>query len=283
MPEKALKTTLPTSFTFSQSSLQDYHDCARRFQLRYIEKLQWPAVETAPVMENERRQAEGQQFHRLVQQTLIGLPIEKMARFVENSGSADLERWWGHFISARSASLAELEDAALYPEHSLSVPIGKHRAVAKYDLIAVKNGKVTIYDWKTNHKRPKNEWMAARLQTRIYQSLLVHAGTHLYNKQTIEAEQVSMIYWYADFPDEPSIFEYDRVKCENDWTDLGKLISEISARQSFPLTEDDRKCGFCQFRSFCERGVAASNGDEMEVSNEFDWEANMEQIQEIEF
>ena len=51
-----LKSELPGSFIFSQSSLQYYFDCPRRFQLRYIEHLAWPAVETEPVLENERRQ-----------------------------------------------------------------------------------------------------------------------------------------------------------------------------------------------------------------------------------
>ncbi len=45
-------TASPNSFTFSQSSLQDYMDCARRFQLRYIDQLNWPAINTETVVEN---------------------------------------------------------------------------------------------------------------------------------------------------------------------------------------------------------------------------------------
>ena len=62
-----MKSELPPTFTFSQSSLQDYFDCPRRFQLRYIEQVAWPAVETEPMLENERRQQAGLHFHRLVQ------------------------------------------------------------------------------------------------------------------------------------------------------------------------------------------------------------------------
>ena len=36
------------NFVFSQSSLQDYVDCARRFELRYIDELRWPAVVAEP-------------------------------------------------------------------------------------------------------------------------------------------------------------------------------------------------------------------------------------------
>ena len=34
--------------TLSQSSLQDYVDCARRFQLRYLDRLSYPAIESEP-------------------------------------------------------------------------------------------------------------------------------------------------------------------------------------------------------------------------------------------
>jgi hypothetical protein len=40
--------TLPYSFHFTQSSLQDYLDCPRRFQLRYVLDQPWPAVESEP-------------------------------------------------------------------------------------------------------------------------------------------------------------------------------------------------------------------------------------------
>ena len=65
------RSSLPVPFTFSQSSLQDYRDCERRFYLRYIEQLAWPAVDSEPVLENERRKAAGEIFHRLVQ-VLVG-------------------------------------------------------------------------------------------------------------------------------------------------------------------------------------------------------------------
>ena len=95
MPEN-LKSDLPASFKFSQSSLQDYFDCPRRFQLRYIEHLAWPAVETEPVLENERRQQEGNFFHRMLQQHLLGLPVEKLTRL---ANSPDLSRWWENYLA----------------------------------------------------------------------------------------------------------------------------------------------------------------------------------------
>jgi hypothetical protein len=86
--------TLPSPFTFSQSSLQDYFDCPRRFQLRYTDQLRWPAVEAEPALENERRQQQGQFFHRLAQQFLLSLPADRLSRL---ASSPDLARWWENF------------------------------------------------------------------------------------------------------------------------------------------------------------------------------------------
>jgi CRISPR/Cas system-associated exonuclease Cas4 (RecB family) len=277
MPE--LKTDLSTPFTFSQSSLQDYVDCARRFQLRYIEQLQWPAVETAPVLENERRQLEGQQFHRMAQQHLLGLPAEKLAKM---ANSENLSRWWGNFTNSDLTGFENLSGLKRYPELTLSAPLGQHRILAKYDLVAVKDGHATIFDWKTSHKRPKNKWMSARLQTKVYRALLAEAGKHLNGGAPFQPEQIEMIYWYADFPSEPSKFSYNAAQHKRTWDDLVKLVSEISAKQSYPMTDDEKKCGYCPYRSYCERGIRAGEGEEGE-SELTVAEISLEQIQEIEF
>ena len=283
MSTNEIKTKLSTPFTFSQSSLQDFTDCNRRFQLRYVEKLQWPAVETAPILENERRQMEGQQFHRMVHQSILGLPAEKISFIVNNSKGSNLERWWDNYLSARRTILASLDEQNNFPEQSLSSPLGKHRVTAKYDLIAVKDGQATIYDWKTYQKRPKDEWMAVRWQTKVYLSLLLKAGAHLNHGQPFIPEKIEMVYWYADFPTEPSRFKYNATRFERDWDELTNLVSEISSKQSFPLTNDEKRCGFCPYRSFCERGVSAENGENLEPDAISDWDINLEQIQEIEF
>ena len=116
MPEN-LKSELSPSFTFSQSSIQDYFDCPRRFQLRYIEHLAWPAVETEPVLENERRQQEGQLFHRMVQQHLVGLPVEKLTRL---ANSPDISRWWENYLNYKF----ELDGYSKYTELALNAPSG---------------------------------------------------------------------------------------------------------------------------------------------------------------
>ncbi len=267
--------------TLSQSSLQDYVDCAQRFKLRYLERLSYPAVETEPALENEKHQQEGEYFHRLVQQHLIGIPAEQIAKF---ANTPNLQRWWQNFQS--STDLAGLRDlSGIYPESTLSAPLGKYRLLAKYDLIALGDGKVTIYDWKTYRKRPRNEWLAARMQTRVYRALLVQASAHLNNGKPFEPEQIEMIYWFADFPEEPACFPYTAVQFKRDWDLLVKLSEEIASAASYPLTEDRQKCAFCTYRSYCERGIRAGDIDQAEAEMEADelFDVNFEQIGEIAF
>ena len=256
-------------------------DCAQRFKLRYLDRLSYPAVETEPTLENEKHQQEGEYFHRLVQQHLIGIPAEQIAKF---ANTPNLQRWWENFQNSKD--LAGLRDrSALYPEATLSAPLGKYRLLAKYDLIAIQEGKATIYDWKTYRKRPRNEWLATRMQTRVYQALLIKAGVHLNKGIPFEPEQIEMIYWFADFPTEPARFAYTPAQFKRDWDLLLKLSEEITTAPSYPLTEDRQKCLYCTYRSYCERGIQAGTMEQAETEMEAEelFDVNFEQIGEIAF
>lgn len=267
--------------TLSQSSLQDYVDCAQRFKLRYLDRLSYPAVETEPTLENEKHQQEGEYFHRLLQQNFIGIPAEQIAKF---ANTMNLQRWWENFQNSKD--LTDLRNlSGLYPEATLSAPLGQYRLLAKYDLIAIQNGKATIYDWKTYRKRPRNEWLAARMQTRVYQALLVNAGAHLNHGTPFEPEQIEMIYWFADFPNEPARFAYTAAQFKRDWDLLTKLSDEVGTVSSYPLTDDRQKCLFCTYRSYCERGIQAGKLEQAEAEMEAEelFDVNFEQIGEIAF
>ena len=276
-----MKTQTFQLTTLSQSSLQDYVDCAQRFKLRYLDRLSYPAAETEPTLENEKHQQEGEYFHRLIQQHLIGIPAEQIAKF---ANTPNLQRWWENFQNSKD--LADLKDrSGLYPEATISTPLGKHRLLAKYDLIAVRDGKAVIYDWKTYRKRPRDEWLVARMQTRVYRALLVQAGAHLNNGTRFEPEQIEMIYWFADFPDQPAYFPYSSAQFQRDWDTLLKLSEEVASASSYPLTEDRQKCLFCTYRSYCERGIRAGDMEQAEAEMEAEelFDVNFEQIGEIAF
>jgi len=286
--------------TLSQSSLQDYHDCPRRFELRYLQRLAYPAVETEPALENEKHQREGEYFHRLVQQHLIGIPAKQVSKLANTD---NLQRWWENYINANDLKDLRVFEklGGLHAEVTLSAPLGKSRLVAKYDLIAIENNKVTIYDWKTYRKRPKNEWLAIRWQTRVYRALLVQAGAHFNNGKPFEPEQIEMIYWFADFPTDSARFIYKADQYKRDWDALTRLSEEIASASSgstlrqaqcgaslttgFPLTDDVSKCNYCPYRSYCNRGARAGDAADAELETEAEelFDINFEQIGEIEF
>jgi hypothetical protein len=279
---------LQPPFNFSQSSLQDYADCPRRFQLRYLDKLIYPAEETEPALKNEKHLQEGQQFHRLAQQFLLGIPTDKLAPL---ANTPNLERWWANFVNAKD--LTGLRDlSGLYPEVTLSAPLGDFRLVAKYDLIAFTDDeKIIIYDWKTYRKRPRNEWLAARWQTRVYRSLLVAAGSQ-FNVPTggiggkpIVPDRCEMVYWFSNYPDEPARFPYDEVQYKRDWDALLRLTEEIQSASEYPKTDDRQRCAYCPYRSYCDRGVQAGDPEllEAEMDAEALFDVDFEQIGEIEF
>ncbi|MBN1536100.1 MAG: PD-(D/E)XK nuclease family protein [Anaerolineales bacterium] len=277
---------LPKGFQFSQGSLQDYVDCARRFFLRYVQRLAWPAVESEPILESEHYAQLGEQFHKMIQQHLIGVPAEKISAMIT---AEELREWWENYLEYyRQQAMAN--QTQLFPEIILSAPIGNHRLMAKFDLISLqKDGSLVITDWKTARKPPQRIWLERRLQTRVYPYLLSKAGDFLNNNHPIYPEQIRMIYWFANFPDQPEVFSYDRKTMKADQERLEYLVEaiEMGDEKAFHLTDDKKHCQFCVYRSLCGRGIQASNLDTDEESVEditsFDDRLDIDQIAEIEY
>ncbi len=287
--------SLGKDFQFSQSSLQDYRDCRRRFQLRYIYEFAWPAAESAPAMENERFLLRGSFFHRLAQQYFVGVPVDRLSASIQE---AELREWWQNFLdfssqtdgyisSVLSEERSNRENRSLFPEISLSAPIGNYRLAAKYDLIVlVGNGSFKIYDWKTSNHRPKRKWLIERMQTRIYPYLLVRAGAALNHGIPIAPGEVEMTYWYAAFPDDPLHFPYSAAQFEQDHLFLQGLVDEIASLPpvQYQRTAQEDRCTYCAYRSLCERGEQAGNLDDQIDDHDADEILiDFEQIAEIEF
>jgi len=267
--------------TLSQTSLQDYNDCPRRFELRYLRQLAYPAIETEPALENEKHQREGEYFHRLVQQYFAGISSEQISRLANTD---NLRRWWENF--EKSDGLTGLKGLnGLRTEVTLSAPLGKYRLVAKFDLIARNGDRFIIYDWKTYRKLPKKSMLDKRWQTRVYRALLVQAGSHLNDGNSIAPEQIEMVYWFANFPNEPTNLPYKTDQFKRDWDGLQKIADEIPSALSFDKTDDVAKCSYCPYRSYCNRGVHAGEAMDAELETEAEelFDINFEQIGEIEF
>lgn len=277
---------LRNDFQFSQSSLQDFETCARRFELRYLDKLRWPAIEAEPVQEAERLARLGTDFHRLVQQHLVGLDVDTLTATLEDS-ETDLQGWWQNYLNHQPAAL---DEAQSYPELTLSTPLQGYRLLARFDVLTVQtNGTFLIIDWKTSHKKPPRKALGQRVQSRIYPYVLATAGAAFNNGQPIEPKAIKMLYWYPQFPDEPEVFNYNRKKLKQDEQFLSELIERVkdAAQQgSFPLVDKQKPCTYCVYRSLCDRGREAGPLAALaeEAGEEFDVLAlEWDQIAEIQF
>ncbi len=273
---------LPDDFRFSQANLSDFTQCRRRFQLRHLQKVNWPALETEPALENERRMQRGARFHRMVRQHLLGIPAEALSPLT--ASDPDLAGWWENYLANAPAGI----EGPFYPEQGLTGEVDGYRLAARYDLLVVQpEGGAVIIDWKTNQKHPKREWLRDNLQTRVYPYLLVQAGAHLNEEQAFSPEQVEMVYWFAGFPDQPHRFPYSQAQYEEDGDYLAALVRQIAGLEAdaFLLTEEVKRCQFCVYRSLCDRGVRAGSLDEVEADLDFDPEAELDidfdQIAEI--
>jgi hypothetical protein len=248
---------LPVAFSFSQSSLQDYVDCPRRFQLRYVQSQAWPGVQVEPVVEHERQLERGARFHRLVQRHQLGVDAAVLGASVGDD--PDLLAWWRAYLGF---GYLHTLGGRRYPEYTLSTTVVGVRLVATFDLLVVTpDERVVIFDWKTYRREPSRAWFEARLQTRVYLYVVACAGAELLGGE-IGPDRVSMVYWVAGGAGEPVRFDYDGAQFLRDGGYLAALVGEIVEADGagvWGLAPGGARCRFCEYRSLCDRGVVAGD------------------------
>jgi len=279
-------TAIPPIFTFSQSSLQAFEDCPRRFWLAYIEQLPWPAVEASPVQEHEALMRQGEHFHRLVQRAEIGIDPDEVSAALAPPLSAWFDAYRTHRPTDLPTQFVEIErvlsvtvaahtagetgrqgnretskggegDANSISQSPISnlqspISLSSFRLAAKYDLIAAEpGGRAVIVDWKTAKRRSDPATLRQRWQTIVYPYVLVEASAGL-PWGPVRPEQVEMRYWFTAAPAQPVVFRYDAAQHDANHRRLMRLLTEIVAgdRESdFPKVTDTpaNRRRFCAF------------------------------------
>jgi hypothetical protein len=273
---------LPDDFQFSASCLQDFADCPRRFYLRYGLGLAWPPLVTEPAREREQHLLRGSAFHRMVQQHLSGVPADCLEKFAQ---SGALLPWWSSYLAADMPSRLP---GRRYVEFGCSIPFNGRRLFAKYDLIVVgEDDTLTIVDWKTSLKRPARENLLAQLQTRVYRYLLTRVGAGLTAGAPVAPEAIRMLYWFAEFPQDPETLPYDSARFQADGEALERMADEILGRsrlEEFEETARASSCKMCAYSSYCEKGGSPVDWSAQEDSGEpEDLQVDFGSIEEIAF
>lgn len=248
---------LPPDFTLSQSNLQDFADCAQRFYWRYVQGLRWPALQVDDVLENERHQRLGEQFHQLVHQHQLGLPLAALNRQAQ---AEPLATWWGNYLEH-----APHPSGQVWSEVTLQCQFEGYRVLAKFDRLVWDGQRALIFDWKTtSHPTPRAR-LLSRWQTRLYPLVLAEAGAALMGAP-VPPEAISMVYWFPAFPAQAVTLPYSAAQHAENRAALSALLARLhAANPDWDLrTDNATHCRFCAYRSLCDRGTQAGRSDELE-------------------
>jgi CRISPR/Cas system-associated exonuclease Cas4 (RecB family) len=257
---------LEANFFYSQHNLGDFLDCPRRFYLQYIAKQPWPLI-TENIGEMDALTyreylRQGVVLHRWIERFWLGLADKRMTdSSFSDRAKLELETWWTRFLAEDFRALP----AQRVPELELVTAIEARSIYARYDLLAVEDGKAVIIDWKTTRltKATTTHFWRNRLQTRVYLYVLACAGSPFNNGNPIPPENCIMRYWLANAENDEHRWveiDYSQSEFDTDHRRLSKLISEIERRDgeaNFEKTNDQRKCAFCTYRTLCDRQFVA--------------------------
>ncbi len=268
-------------FSYSAKKIQDFIDCERRFELRYILNQSCPAITSEPILEIESNIKKGNEFHYLVHQFFSGVPEKTLRETIHDD---IMIKWFDNFLSFYKT----LKVKSIFSEFPLNAQIGENKLTAVYDLIYLnENEEVGIIDWKTSKYIPKKTTLALKVQSILYPFILHEVSEEFLPGSHFPPEKISMRYWYPASPEDDFVFPYGHAVHEDNRVFLENIFSEIQEKKigKFELTKDENKCGFCPYRSLCSRGITASNFLESKVHNmdESNISPNFDHLPEIPF
>jgi predicted RecB family nuclease len=235
----------------SQGQLNLLERCPRQFQHSYLEQLYSPIKP-----ENEENLTLGSQFHLLMQQREMGLPIENV--LVDNP---QLQTWMQSFTDVAPEILTSAGGREVFreSEHYRTLKVGNYVLAVIYDLLIADNFQAQILDWKTYPKPPNQKFLEKNWQTRLY--LYVLAETSEY-----QPENISMTYWFIQSDAKPESLKFTYNNLLHEQTDkklkqlLDKLTKSLSKyhqgeqEKAFPqVSVGSKTCEYCQFMAKCER------------------------------
>lgn len=249
------------TLSLSRTSLETFLVCRRRFRLRYLDRLPWPL--TPLDGDTETAVANGRAFHQQLERHFLQLPTDSVP--------ADplLQQWWQAF---QHSPLPLPDDARLLPELRLSVPLGNHHLVGRFDLLALNRGpddgryRAQIFDWKTSRPRTEAE-LRSDWQTRLYLALLADGSPALFDANDtvgIIPEDITITYWYVREPDAPRTLHYSTAWHAANRADLAAILSQIDAEladespTAWPLTDQISHCRACAYQVYCARQAAGT-------------------------
>jgi PD-(D/E)XK nuclease superfamily len=199
-------------YRLSQGHLNLLETCPPRFQKVYLQQLNTPSDPG-----QLERQEWGSQFHQLLQQRELGLPIDDLLEENEQLG---------YYLNALLQAAPEIaENVGEFnreAEHYRSLSLGNYLLTVIYDLILLESDRAVIFDWKTYLKPTDSAKLANNWQTRLYLYVLGETSHYPLNC-------LSMTYWFVQLPKAPEqiTFNYNQKLHKRTGRDLKGLLKEL--------------------------------------------------------
>lgn len=238
----------PSILSLSQTHLALLETCPRRFQYIFDQSLAVP-----PKLDGQEAAQWGSQFHLLMQQQAMGMPIDVMATANEDMVAKveALKQKAPHLFRPQP------QERLRQSEHQRTLAFNGYVFTVIYDLVVLTSKSGMIVDWKTYLKPPPKQYLARDWQTRLYLYVL---------KETTELmpEQLTMVYWFVRHRDEqgndlpPSAYRFTYTVQQHEQTrkDLLRLTDRLSRLRQlgeFPKTDYRDRCSQCPFQIRCQR------------------------------
>lgn len=250
----------------SQAHLNLLEACPRKFQHLYLEQLRSPDDPA----QLERLQ-QGSQFHLLMQQWQMDLPIEPFLLADEQ-----LRRWFDAFVQQAPTILA-LESGGeplRQSEHTRVLWFDGYLLTVVYDLLLTNDQQAAILDWKTYPRPQTSTRLRHNWQTRLYPFVLAETTAY-------QPEQISMTYWFFQASGEPAQslrLPYSLAQHEQTRADLSRLLSQLTANleryemgEPFPqVALGSDQCESCRMAVRCDRTSSPSLLSELDPTV-LDW------------
>ena len=195
----------------SQGQLNCLEQCPPLFQQIYLEQLRSPA---SP--DQQEKQSWGTQFHLLMQQRELGLPIDSLLKQDEQ-----LQHSLTALVNAAPEILQPEVGTWREAEHCRTLRVQNYLLTVVYDLLIAATT-AQIIDWKTYHQPQNRAKLAQNWQTRLYLYVMAETSDYL-------PEQISMTYWFVRLPTQPQrlTFMYDSIQHEATRQDLSNLLAQL--------------------------------------------------------
>lgn len=248
----------------SQGHLSLLETCPRQFQHQFLEQLN---LQNRSIEEEERLQS-GSEFHQIIQQRSLQLPIEPL--LAQDSQLAQwfsaFERAMPEFFDRAYALPGELAES----EQVRTLAYLGHCLVVVYDYLVLEPKSALILDWKTAQK--PNSAIARSWQSKLYPYVLHQTSQY-------QANQIELRYWFFhhDTAEKLSLPYTDADHAETD-RQLTRLLTQLSHwlndyqdhATPFPQTLDVKTCDRCVYTVRCDRTLGETGLSE--VDSAMDWE-----------